>query len=152
MAGWPHAKAQRRKTGAAKIGAPMRTWAENEIAKEVVDAAYEIHRRLGPGLLESVYEVILAYELRKRGLIVDRQVGVPIIWDDIRFEEGYRADLLVEAMVVVEVKSKEKVVPVDKKQVLTHLRLADKRLGLLINFGEELIKHGISRIVNGLEE
>jgi GxxExxY protein len=130
----------------------MRDWSENEIAKEVVDAPYQIHQRLGPGLLESVYEVILAYELRKRGLSVERQVGVPIIWDDIRFEEGYRADLLVERRVVVEVKSKVAIVRVDKKQVLTYLRLADNRLGLLINFGEELIKNGISRIVNGLEE
>ncbi|MCI0333174.1 MAG: GxxExxY protein [Planctomycetes bacterium] len=125
---------------------------QNEIAKEIVDAAYHIHQRLGPGLLESVYEIVLAYELRKRGLKVIRQVPVPIIWDDLHFDEGFRADLIVEDKVIVELKSKEKVIPVDKKQVLTHLRHADKRLGLLINFGEELIKNGISRIVNGLEE
>jgi GxxExxY protein len=125
---------------------------ENEIARVVVDACYQIHQRLGPGLLESVYEIILAYELRKRGLYVERQVPVEIVWDNVRFEEGFRADLIVERKVIVELKSKEGIHPVDKKQVLTHLRLSDKRLGLLINFGEELIKDGISRIVNGLEE
>ena len=125
---------------------------ENEIAKEIVDAAYQIHQSLGPGLLESVYEIILAHELRKRGLNVVRQLPVEIVWDDIRFDEGFRADLVVEDKVLIELKSKEKVIAVDKKQVLTHLRLLDKRLGLLINFSEELIKNGISRIVNGLQE
>ncbi len=129
-----------------------KVWTENEIAREVVDAAFKIHQRLGPGLLESVYEVILAYELRKRGLHVDRQLPVLIIWEELQFEEGFRADLVVEHKVIVELKSKEAVIPVDKKQVLTHLRLADKRLGLLINFGEVLIKDGISRVVNGLPE
>lgn len=125
---------------------------ENEIAREIIDAAYHIHCMLGPGLLESVYEIILAHELRKRGLHVERQVPVVIVWDNITFEEGYRVDLIVEGKVIVELKSKEHVLPVDKKQVLTHLRLCDKRLGLLINFGEELIKDGISRIVNGLDD
>jgi GxxExxY protein len=125
---------------------------ENEIAKEIVDAAFHIHQQLGPGLLESVYEVILAHELRKRGLNVVRQLSVPIVWDGLRFDEGFRSDLVVENKVIVELKSKEKVIPVDKKQVLTHLGLSDKRLGLLINFGEELIKNGISRVVNGLED
>ena len=125
---------------------------ENEIARIVVDASYQVHQTLGPGLLESVYEVIVAHELRKRGLIIERQVPVTIVWDNIQFEEGFRADLLVDQKVIVEVKSKEQVHPVDKKQVLTHLRLTNKRLGLLINFGEELIKDGISRIVNGLKE
>jgi GxxExxY protein len=125
---------------------------ENEIAKEVVDAAFKIHQRLGPGLLESVYEAILAYELKKRGLVVDRQMAVPVVWDDLRFEEGFRADLYVENKVIVELKSLEQIMPVHKKQLLTHIRLADKRLGLLINFGADLIKNGISRVVNGLEE
>ena len=125
---------------------------ENEISKEIVDAAYQIHQRLGPGLLESVYEVILAHELRKRGLSVVRQLPVEIVWDDIHFDEGFRADLVVENKVLVELKSKEKVVAADKKQVLTHVRLLEMRLGLLINFSEELIKNGISRIVNGLPE
>jgi GxxExxY protein len=125
---------------------------ENQIAKEIVDAAFKVHSRLGPGLLESVYEVVLAYELRKRGLNVVRQLPVPIVYEDIQFEEGFRLDLLVEDKVIVEIKSIEKVTGVDKKQLLTHLRLMDKQLGLLINFNVGLIKDGISRIVNGLEE
>jgi GxxExxY protein len=125
---------------------------ENPISKEIVDAAYKIHTKLGPGLLESVYEVILAYELRKRGLQVQRQLPIPIVWDDIQFEEGYRLDLLVEDKVLVEVKSVESVERVHKKQLLTYLRLMDKRLGLLINFSDELIRDGISRVANGLEE
>ena len=123
---------------------------ENPISKEIVDAAFKIHTKLGPGLLESVYETILAYELRKRGLRVERQLPVPIVWDDIQFEEGYRLDLMVEDKVLVEVKSVEAVVPVHKKQLLTYLRLMDKRLGILINFNEALIKNGIKRVVNGL--
>ncbi len=123
---------------------------ENEIATQIVDAAFKIHTALGPGLLESVYEVVLAYELKKRGLHVARQVPVPIAYEGIKFDEGFRADLVVEDKVVVELKSTEAVVPVHKKQVLTHLRLMNLKLGLLINFGEELIKNGISRIVNGL--
>jgi GxxExxY protein len=123
---------------------------ENEIAKEVVDAAYKVHTRLGPGLLESVYEIVLAHELKQRGLAATRQVPVPIQYDSIVFEEGFRADIIVEDMVILELKSVESVARVHKKQVLTYLRLADKRLGLLINFGEELIKTGITRVVNGL--
>ena len=125
---------------------------ENEIAKIIVDAAFQIHKRLGPGLLETVYEVVLAHDLKKRGLKVKRQVPVAIIYDDIKFDEGFRADLLVEEKIIVELKSVEKVSPVHKKQLLTYLRLADKRLGLLINFGSELIRDGISRVVNGLKE
>ena len=123
---------------------------ENEIAKIVVDAAYHIHKRLGPGLLESVYEIVLAHVLKKRGLRVKRQVPVPIVFDEIKFDEGFRADLIVEEKVIIELKSVEKVSRVHKKQLLTYLRLADKRLGLLINFGAELIRDGISRVVNGL--
>jgi len=123
---------------------------ENEVAKIVVDAAYHIHKRLGPGLLESVYEIVLAHVLKKRGLRVKRQVSVPIVFDEIKFDEGFRADLIVEEKVIVELKSVEKVSRVHKKQLLTYLRLADKRLGLLINFGAELIRDGISRVVNGL--
>src|SRR4051812_42290231 len=125
---------------------------ENEISKEIVDAAFKIHTKLGPGLLESVYEVVLAHELKRRGLNVVRQVPVPIVWDEIQFEEGYRLDLLVEDKVVVEVKSVESVERVHKKQLLTYLRLLNKRLGILVNFNEELIKDGISRVANGLEE
>jgi len=125
---------------------------ENPISQQIVDAAYQIHKTLGPGLLESVYEVVLAYELRKRGLKVERQLPVPVVYDGICFEEGYRLDLLVEGKVIVEIKSIEAVTPVHKKQLLTYLRLLDKRLGLLINFNEELIRNGISRVVNGLED
>ena len=124
---------------------------ENPISKEIVDAAFKIHTKLGPGLLESVYEAILAHELRKRGLRVQRQLPVPIIWEDVQFEEGYRLDLMVEDKVLIEIKSVEAVAPVHKKQLLTYLRLMDKRLGILINFNEELIRDGISRVVNGLE-
>jgi GxxExxY protein len=125
---------------------------ENEIAKHVVDAAYCIHTRLGPGLLETVYEVILAHELRKRGLNVDRQRPVPIEYDSIKFDEGFRLDIIVDDKVIVEVKSVEEVAKVHKKQLLTYLRLMDKRLGLLVNFGGDLIKDNISRVINGLAE
>ncbi|MCD6198227.1 MAG: GxxExxY protein [Deltaproteobacteria bacterium] len=125
---------------------------ENEIAKITVDAAYHIHKGLGPGLLESVYEIVLSQKLKKKGLKVERQVPVPIVFDGIKFDEGFRADLIVEGKVIVELKSVEKVIPVHKKQLLTYLKLADKRLGLLINFGSELIRDGISRIVNGLND
>jgi GxxExxY protein len=125
---------------------------ENEIAREVVDAAYKVHTTLGPGLLESVYEIVLAHELKRRGLVAERQVPVPVKYDSILFDEGFRADMVVEGKVILELKSIEHVAPIHKKQLLTYLRLADKRLGLLINFGEELIKTGISRVVNGLEE
>src|SRR5208337_3404829 len=125
---------------------------ENEIARLIVDAAYQIHTGLGPGLLESVYEVVLAYELEKRGLTVTRQAPVPLIYKEMSFDDGFRADLLVQGKVIVALKSIEKVAPVHKKQLLTYLRLSDKRLGLLINFGEALIKNGITRIVNQLPE
>jgi len=125
---------------------------ENEIAREVVDAAFQIHTKLGPGLLESVYEIVLEHELKKRGLAVMRQVPVPIEYGSIRFEEGFRADVIVEDKVILELKSVESLVPVHKKQLLTYLRLTGKRLGLVINFGEALIKNGIVRLVNGLPE
>lgn len=125
---------------------------ENEIASEIVDAAYSIHRKLGPGLLESVYEAVLHYELTKRGLAAERQVAVPLHWEGIRLEEGFRADLIVGGKVIVELKSIEKLARVHGKILLTYLRLADKKLGLLINFGEAVIKKGIRRVVNGLQE
>jgi GxxExxY protein len=123
---------------------------ENEISRHIVDAAFQIHTRLGPGLLESVYEVLMAHELRKRGLRAERQVPVRIAYDGIVFDEGFRADLIVEDLVIVELKSVETTAPVHGKQVLTYLRLTGKRLGLLVNFGEALIKHGIERVANGL--
>jgi len=125
---------------------------ENEIAKIIVDTAYQIHVAYGPGLLESAYEAILAYELRKRGLQVVCEQPIPIVHETVHLDVGYRADLVVEDKVIVELKSVEQTAPVHKKQLLTHLRLADKRLGLLINFGAARIKDGITRVVNGLEE
>ncbi len=123
---------------------------ENEIAKQIVDVAFKIHTTFGPGLLESVYETIMAYELQKRGLRVRRQQAIPVIYEDVKMDLGFRADLIVEDKVVVEIKSVEAIAPVHKKQLLTYLRLTDKRLGLLINFNVELIKNGITRVVNGL--
>ena len=125
---------------------------ENEIARQIVDAAFKIHTQVGPGLLESAYEAMLVYELRQRGLTVGQQVPVPVVYDGVQLEIGYRADLVVEDKVIVELKSVEKVAPVHKKQLLTYLRIADKRLGFLINFGAVLIKTGITRVVNDLEE
>ena len=125
---------------------------ENAIAKEIVDAAFRIHTTLGPGLLESVYEKVLAYELSRRGLRAVSQQSIPVVYEGIRIDTGFRADLVVEEKVIVEIKSVELIAPVHKKQLLTYLRLADKRLGLLINFQVALIKDGITRIVNRLEE
>lgn len=124
----------------------------NDITAAVIDSAMLIHRRLGPGLLESAYQAILAYELKKRGLVVATEVPVPVIWQEVHLEAGYRADLIVDGQVILELKSVEVLAPVHKKQLLTYLRLADKRVGLLINFGAELLKDGIHRVVNGLKE
>jgi GxxExxY protein len=125
---------------------------ENEVAKQTVDVAFNIHKTYGPGLLESVYEAIMVHELGKRGLNVTRQQPIPLVHDNIRMGVGFRADLIVHGLVVVEIKSIESIGPVHKKQLLTYLRLADKRLGILINFNVELIKNGISRVVNQLPE
>jgi GxxExxY protein len=125
---------------------------ENDLAKQIVDAAYRVHTNLGPGLLESAYEAVLAYELENRGLHVVRQQAVPIIYQGTRIEIGFRPDLIVSDLVIVENKSVEAVAPVHKKQLLTHLRLAGKRLGLLINFNVALIKDGITRIANGMPD
>jgi GxxExxY protein len=125
---------------------------ENEIATIIVDAALHVHKRLGPGLYESVYETVLKYELEKRGLHCERQQPIPVVYETIHMEAGFRADLIVEWKVIVEIKSIEALAPVHKKQVLTYLRLADKRLGLLFNFNVDLLKNGIVRIVNRLPE
>ena len=125
---------------------------ENEIARIIVDIAYHIHRKLGPGLLESVYEIILVHKLTKLGLNVERQKPIPIVFEGIKFDEGFRANVIVEDKVILELKSVEEVSKASKKQILTYLRLTDKRLGLLINFGAAFIKDGIFKIVNGLEE
>lgn len=123
---------------------------ENELSAHVVDCAFKIHTRYGPGLLESLYERVLAYELRKRGLDVQVQVPIPLVHEELIFDEAFRADLIVNNVLLVELKSIEKLAPVHKKQVNTYLKLTAHRLGLLINFGEEYIKDGIHRIANGL--
>jgi len=125
---------------------------ENEIATQIVDVAFKIHTAYGPGLFESVYETITAYELKKRGLVVHRQQAIPVVHEDIRMDNGFRADLIVQNKVVVEIKSIEVIAAVHKKQLLTYLRLTNKHLGLLINFNVELIKNGITRVVNDLPE
>lgn len=125
---------------------------ENEIAKVVVDAAIQGHRALGQGLFESVYEVVLAHELQKRGLRVERQVPISIQYDGISFDEGFRADLIIEGNVVLELKSIEQLGASHRKQIQTYLRLTGLKLGLLLNFGATLMKDGIVRAVNGLEE
>jgi GxxExxY protein len=122
---------------------------ENEIATIVVDACFKIHTTLGPGLLESVYESVLSYELEQRGLSVTKQQSIPVYYEGIEFENGFRADLIIDDKVIIELKSVEKVMPVHKKQLLTYLRLSDRKLGLLVNFGENLIKNGITRVING---
>jgi len=122
---------------------------ENEIAKQILDAAFHVHTKLGPGLFESVYEVIMAYELKKRGLTADRQKPMHIMYDGIRFDEAFRSDIVVNGKVIAELKSVEAFLPVHAKQLLTQLRLSDLKLGLLINFGEAHLKNGIKRIVNG---
>jgi GxxExxY protein len=125
---------------------------ENQIAAAVVDAALKIHRTLGPGLLESVYEAVLSFELQKRGLRVVQQVGLPVHYEGVKLELGYRVDLIVDDKVIIEIKSVEALAPVHKRQLLTYLRLKDLRLGFLINFNVELIKDGIYRVVNRLLE
>jgi GxxExxY protein len=125
---------------------------ENEIGTIIVESAIVVHRELGPGLLESVYEFALTYELRSRGLKAERQVPVPIKFKGITFDEGFRADIFVEDRVIVELKSAERVTPGHRKQIQTYVRLAERKLGYLLNFGEAVMKDGITRAVNGLEE
>ena len=125
---------------------------ENEIGKFVVDSAVVVHRELGPGLLETVYEVILAHELRQRGLRVERQIPISLEFRGIKFDEAFRADIVIEEKVILEIKSIERVTRVHKKQLHTYLRLTRYKLGFLLNFGEALIKSGITRAVNGLDE
>ena len=123
---------------------------ENELAKIVVDSALKVHKALGPGLLESVYQSVLAYELRQNGLTVEAEVSIPVVYGQVQIETAFRADFIVENCLLIELKSIEQVNPIHKKQVLTYLRLSEIKLGLLINFNEELIKNGIHRVVNGL--
>ena len=124
---------------------------ENEISKVILDSAIAVHKELGPGFLESVYEIVLAYELQQRGFRVNRQVPISIHYKEMAFDEAFRADLIVEEKVIVELKSVERVSEAHKKQVQTYLRLTGCKLGFLLNFGEALMKRGITRVVNGLE-
>jgi len=125
---------------------------ENEIGKQIVDSAVQIHRDLGPGLLETVYETIMAYELRRRGIAVRRQVPVAIAYQGHQFDEGFRADLIVGDKVIVELKCVERINNAHKKQLLTYLRFAGMKLGFLLNFGQALMREGITRTVNHLIE
>ena len=125
---------------------------ENEIGTIIVECALNVHRELGPGLLETVYEISLVKELQDCGLKAERQVPVPVHYKGVKFDEGFRADIIVNNMVIIELKSVEKVTSAHKKQILTYLRLTGKKLGYLLNFGEALMKSGITRCVNGLED
>ena len=125
---------------------------ENEIAAIVVDESLAIHRKLGSGLFESVYQNILTYQLRKRGLRVELEVPVIVTWDGQSMDIGFKIDLLVEDKLIVELKSIQALAPIHSKQVLTYLRLANKRLGLLINFGQIMLKDQIVRLANGLDD
>jgi len=123
---------------------------ENEITEIIIECAIKVHRKLGPGLLESVYEKALAYELRKKGLEVQEQLPIPIEYDNIEFNEGFRADLVVNSKVIVELKSIKDFENIHFKVLLTYLRLASLKVGLLINFNKELLKDGIKRVINGI--
>ena len=142
----------------SSFSAPLRLWArkllmtENEIGTILVGTAIEVHRELGPGLLESVYEVVLEHELKQRGLTVKRQVPISIVYKGIAFAEAFRADLLVADKVIVELKSVEQINKAHRKQIQTYLRLTGLKLGYILNFGAALMKEGIVRAVNGLEE
>jgi GxxExxY protein len=123
---------------------------EDELSKIIVDISYKIHTRLGPGLLESVYEAILYHEIIKKGLKVERQKPIPVIWDNVYLDIGFRSDLIIENKVIVEIKSVEKLSNAHLKQLLTYIKITNLKLGLLINFNEALIKNGIKRVVYGL--
>jgi GxxExxY protein len=117
------------------------------VAREIVDAAFKIHSKVGPGLLESAYQKLMIYELTKRGLVVETEVPVPLVYEEVRLDAGYRLDLLVNGCVIVEIKAVEQLHPVHEAQVITYLKLLNKRLGILINFNVKLIKDGIKRVV-----
>lgn len=123
-----------------------------EVARVLVDKALKVHQGLGPGLLESVYQRILAYELRKAGLSVETEVGIPVRWDGHLIDEGFRADMILNSSILVELKSVEKTLPVHRKQTLTYLKLADLQLGFLVNFGSALLKDDLHRLVNGYRD
>ena len=122
----------------------------NAVSGDIVDAAIKVHRELGPGLLESTYEACLTYELRKRGLEVRSQVGLPVVYEEVELEVGYRIDLLVEGVVIVELKSVVSLEPIHEAQLLSYLKLSGLKVGLLLNFNVRMMKRGIKRLVNGL--
>ena len=123
---------------------------ENELSRIIVHSCFKIHSELGPGLLESVYVELLSYELKKQNLNFSRQQGIPVVYENVKLDLGFRSDIIVENKVIVEIKSVELIAPVHQKQLLTYLRITGIKLGLLVNFNEALIKDGIQRIVNGL--
>ncbi len=123
---------------------------ENNISSKVIGAAIEVHKQLGPGLLESTYEACLLYELEEQGLEVKRQMALPIVYKNVKLNAGYRIDLLIENKVIVEIKSVEALAEIHTAQLLTYLKLKDLKLGLLINFNQVLLKNGVRRIVNNL--
>jgi GxxExxY protein len=125
---------------------------ENEIAKIAVAVAFQLHSTLGPGLLESVYQELYVYKLRERGVSVETEVQLPVVYEGKQFTSTFRIDILIEKKLVIELKSVETVLPVHKKQLLTYLRLSNLKLGLLINFGSAYIKDGIERVINGTLE
>jgi GxxExxY protein len=125
-------------------------YSENEISKIILDISFDIHTKLGPGLFESVYEEILTYELENYGLSIKRQQEIPVIWDELKMEIGFRADIIVENKVIIELKSIEALAPIHYKQLTTYLKITGLKLGLLINFNEYLLKDGIKRIANKL--
>ena len=126
----------------------MGEWAINDVTGQIVDAAMKVHTRLGPGLLESAYEKYLLFELHKRGLRALHEVPLPIVYETVQIDAGYRIDLLVEDLVIVELKCVEKIVPVHKAQLLSYLKLSGKKIGLLLNFHVEHLKDGITRLAN----
>ena len=123
---------------------------ENEISGIVIDKCLKIHKSLGPGLLESVYEEVLIYELQQDNFKCEKQVEIPVIYENVKMDIGFKADIIIENKVIIELKSVENILPVHKKQLLTYLKLTNLKLGLLINFNVDLIKDGITRIVNNL--
>lgn len=122
---------------------------ENDLAKIIVNSCYKIHTTLGPGLFESVYEEVLCYELNKEGMDIKRQSPIPVIYDSVKLDIGFRADIIVEDVVILEIKSVETIAPVHYKQLLTYLKLTNTKLGFLVNFNEGIIKNGIKRVING---
>lgn len=123
---------------------------ENELSSKIIGAAIEVHKQLGPGLLESSYEVCLVYELKLLGLNIKQQLALPIVYKDVKLDAGYRVDILVEDKVIIEIKSVDALADIHTAQLLTYLKLKDIKLGLLINFNEVLLKNGIKRIANNL--